>query len=93
MRDLIVPPNWAQIVQNSSELVITEQYDLTKTWFKGQYYPTADTILQTPDDDALSNLQVTIYRSQAEMFQARVKQSTQPTLLQTKYSTLLQTRK
>ena len=28
MRDLTVPPNWAQLVQNSSELVTTEQYDL-----------------------------------------------------------------
>ena len=68
MRDLTVPPNWAQLVQNSSELVTTDQYDLTKTWFEGQDYPTADTILQTPYDDALSNLQGTIYRYQAEMF-------------------------
>ena len=33
MCDLTVPPNWAQLVQNSSKLVTTEQYDLTKTWF------------------------------------------------------------
>ena len=35
MCDLKVPPNWPQLVKNSSELVTTEQYDLTKTWFKG----------------------------------------------------------
>ena len=45
MRDLTVPPNWAQLVQNASELVTTDQYDLTKTWFEGQYDPTADTTL------------------------------------------------
>ena len=60
--------NWDQLVQNSSELVTTEQYDLTKTWFEGQYDPTADTTLQPPDNDALSNLQGTITRSQAETF-------------------------
>ena len=68
MRDLKVPPNWAQLVKNSIELVTTEQYDLTKTWFEGQDYPTADTIIQTPDDDALSNIKVTINRSPAETF-------------------------
>ena len=68
MRDLTVPPNWAQLVQNYSELVTTEQYDLTKTWFEGQYDPTADTTLQLPDDDALSNLQVAINIYKAETF-------------------------
>ena len=72
MRDLTVPPNWAQLVQNSSELVTTEQYDLTKTWFEGQDDPTADTILQLPDDDALSNIQGTINRSQSETFSSEV---------------------
>ena len=66
--DLTVPPNWTQLVQNSSELVTTEQYDLTKTWFEGQDDPTADTTLQPQDDDALSNIQGTINRSQAETF-------------------------
>ena len=56
MRDLTVPPNWAQLVHNSSELVTTEQYDLTNTWFERQDDPTADTLLQMTDDDALSNL-------------------------------------
>ena len=70
MRDLTVPPNSDQLVQNSSELVTTEQYELTKTWFEGHDYPTADTTLQPPppDDDALSNLQGTITISQAETF-------------------------
>ena len=68
MLDLTVPPNWAQLVQNSSELVTTEQYELTKTYFEGQDDPTAGTILQTPDDDALSNLRGTIDRSQSETF-------------------------
>ena len=68
MRDLTVPPNWAQLVQSSSELVTTEQYDFTKTWFEGQDDPTADTTLQPQDDDALSNIQGTITISQAETF-------------------------
>ena len=68
MRDLTVPPNWAQLVQNSNELVTTEQYDLTKTWFEGQDDPTADTTLQPPDNDTLSNIQGNITRSQAETF-------------------------
>ena len=68
MQDLAVPPNWYQLVQNSSELVTTEQYELTKTWFEGQDDPTADTILTTPDDDVLSNIQGTINRYQAETF-------------------------
>ena len=68
MRDLTVPPNWAQLVQNSSELVTKEQYDLTKTRFKGQDDPTANTTLKPPNDDALYNLQGTITRSQAEIF-------------------------
>ena len=68
MHDLTVPPNWAQLVQNSSELVTTYQYDLTKTWFEGQDNPTADTTLQSPYNDALSNLQGNITRSQAETF-------------------------
>ena len=66
MRDLKVPPNWAQLVQNSSELVATEQYDLTKAWFEGQDDPTANNTLQPLDNDALSNLQGTITRSQDE---------------------------
>ena len=68
MLNLTVPQNWAQLVQNSSELVTTEQYDLTKTWFEGQDDPTANTTLQPLDNDALSNLQGTITRSQAETF-------------------------
>ena len=68
MQYLTVPPNWAQLVQNSSELVTTEQYYLTKTWFEGQDDPTANTTLQPPDDDALSNLQGTITISQAGNF-------------------------
>ena len=68
MRDLTVPPNWAQLVQNYSELVTTEQYHLTKMWFEGQDDPTANTTLQSPDNDALSNLQGTITISQAETF-------------------------
>ena len=68
MRDLTGPPKWDQLVQNYSELVTTEQYDLTETWFEGQDDPTADNTLQSPDNDALSNLQGTITRSQAETF-------------------------
>ena len=68
IRDLTVPPNWAQLVQNSSELVTIYQYDLTKTWLEGQDDPTADTTQHPPDDDTLSNLQGTITRYQAEIF-------------------------
>ena len=69
MRNLTVPSNWAQLVKNSSELVTTEQFDLTKTWFEAQDDPAADTILETPaDNDQLSNLENTISRSQAETF-------------------------
>ena len=66
MSDLTLPPNWAQLVQNYSELVTTEQYDLIKTWVKGQDDSTADTTLQPPDNDKLYNLQGTITRSQVE---------------------------
>ena len=68
MQNLTVPINWDQLVQNSSELFTTEQYNLTKTWFEGQDDPTADTTLQPLDDDALSNLEGTINISQAETF-------------------------
>ena len=71
MRDLTVPQNWAQLVQNSSELVTIEQYDRTKTWFEGQDDTTADTTLQPPDNDALSNIQGTIIRSQDETFSSK----------------------
>ena len=66
MRNLSVPPNWAQLVRNSSELVTTEQFDLTKTWFEAQSDITADTVLQTPVDDLLINLHDTIERSQSQ---------------------------
>ena len=57
MQDMTVPPNRDQLVSNSSELDRTEQYDITKTWFEGQYDPSANTIIQTPpDDDTLSNI-------------------------------------
>ena len=66
MRDLTVPPNWAKLVKNSSELVTTEQYDLSKTWFEGQDDPSTDTVLQTPAvPDSVSALQNTVERSQA----------------------------
>ena len=68
MRDLTVPPNWDQLVQNSSDLVTTEKYDLTKTRLEGKDDPTEDTTLQPPDNDTLSNIQGTIIRYQAEKF-------------------------
>ena len=84
MRHLTVPPNWSQLVQNSSELVTTEQYDPTNTWFEGQDDPTANTTLQPSDDDALSDVQGTITRSQDERFQARAQHSPELKLLQTR---------
>ena len=71
MQYMKVPPKWAQLVQNSSELVTTEQYDLTKTWFEGKDDPTSDTTLQPSDDDVLSNIQGTINISQAETFSSK----------------------
>ena len=66
MRELTVPPNWADLVANSSELVTTEQFDLTKTWFEGQSDISADTVLEgSPDNDSLANLHNTIESSQA----------------------------
>ena len=66
MRDLTVPSNWAHLVANSRELVTTEQYDLTKTWFVGQDDPSADSIIQPPVDDPLSNLHNAINLSHAD---------------------------
>ena len=33
-----IPPNWAELVENSCELVTEEQFNLSKTWL----FPTAD---------------------------------------------------
>jgi len=67
MRNLTVPPNWEQLVQHSRELVTTEQFDLTKTWFEGENDITVDTILQPlNENDSFANLQETIDRSQAD---------------------------
>ena len=71
MHELTVPQNWAQLVQNSSELVTIDQYELTKTCFEGQDDPNADKTLHPQDNDALSNLQGTITRSQAETFTSK----------------------
>ena len=66
MQNLSVPHNWAQLVRISSELVTTEQFDLTKTWFEGQDNVTTNTILQPPEEDPMTNLQDTIARSQSQ---------------------------
>ena len=71
MQDLTVPPNWDQLVQNSSELVTTEQYDLTKKWFQGQDDPISNSKRQLLDDGILYNLQGAINRSQAETFSSK----------------------
>ena len=66
MRNLTVPHNWAQWVKKLSELVTTEQFDLTKTWFEGQDNPSAGTILETASEAShVSNLHQAINRSQA----------------------------
>ena len=66
MRALSVPSNWAALVKNSSELVTTEQYDLTKTWFAGSSDPSADEILETPSPlDPVVVLEGEIERTQA----------------------------
>ena len=68
MRNLTVPPNWAQLVKNSSELVTTEQFDLTKTWFEGQDDPLGVTILKTGSKASpISNLHQAINCCQANM--------------------------
>ena len=67
MRALTVPPNWEQLVRQSRELVTTEQFDLTKTWFESENDITADTVLQPlNENDSIANLQDTIDRSQAD---------------------------
>ena len=67
MRNLTVPSNWEQLVKHSRELVTTEQFDLTKTWFEGENDITADTMLQQPNESgSMANLQDNIDRSQAE---------------------------
>ncbi len=38
MKKSEVPPNWAELVEKSSEQVTDEDYDLAKTWF----FPDAD---------------------------------------------------
>ena len=38
MNKIQVPPNWADLVKNSRELVMDEQYDLAATWL----FPNAD---------------------------------------------------
>ena len=35
LRSGSVPPNWAQLIKNSSELVTEENYNLSRTWFQG----------------------------------------------------------
>ena len=67
MRNLTVPPDWAQFVKNSSELVTTEQFDLMITWFEGQDDPSAGTILETDSEASpVSNPHQAINRSQAD---------------------------
>lgn len=67
MRALTVPPNWEKLVRQSRELVTTEQFDLTKTWFEGENDITADTVLQPlNENDSIANLQNTIDKSQAD---------------------------
>ena len=69
MRGLSVPPNWEQLVKNSSELVTTERVDLTKTWVEGQDNVTADTVSNTPTEainDPVSNFHGIIEQSQAD---------------------------
>ena len=68
MRDLLFPPNWEQLFNNSSELVKTEQIDLKKTWFEVQDNITEDTVSQIPSNtinDPLSNIHGIIEKSQA----------------------------
>ena len=53
LRSRTVPPNWAKIVQNSSQKSVEGFHDVTKTWFEGvdditaNEYPSSNP--QTPD--------------------------------------------
>ncbi len=55
MRDQTVPPHWAELVRNSTELATDEDYDLAKTWFQTVDDPTEaaplDANIITQDDE------------------------------------------
>ncbi|KAL7464858.1 hypothetical protein ACHAXS_005186, partial [Conticribra weissflogii] len=55
MRDQTVPPHWAELVRNSTELATDEDYDLAKTWLQTVNDPTKaaplDANIITQDDE------------------------------------------
>ena len=67
MRNLTVPPDWERLVRHSRELVTTERFDLTKTWFEGQNDPSAGTVLEDlGEPNPVRILNEAIEMSQAE---------------------------
>ncbi|MEY3108605.1 MAG: hypothetical protein RL730_956, partial [Actinomycetota bacterium] len=42
MRQGTIPSNWEQLVRNSTEMASDRDYDLTRTWFDGNFDPSAD---------------------------------------------------
>ncbi|KAL7463822.1 hypothetical protein ACHAXS_004178 [Conticribra weissflogii] len=54
MRNKMVPPHWAELVKNSTELATEENFDLAKTWFQTVDDPTEsaphNTNIITQDD-------------------------------------------
>ena len=57
IRSGTVPPNWAKLVRDSSELVTDQEYDLTRTWFEGVQDPSADTETEDISEDISNNNQ------------------------------------
>ena len=39
MREGTIPPNWAELVRNSTEIATDENFDIAKTWFEGSVDP------------------------------------------------------
>ena len=60
-----IPPNWEQLVKNSSELVTDQDYDLSRTWFDGEKDPSDE-----PDEPATDPQQETDVESSSHQNQS-----------------------
>ena len=48
MREGTVPPHWAELVRNSSEIATDESFDLSKIWFEGVEDPSELSTIELP---------------------------------------------
>jgi len=48
MREGTIPPHWAELIRNSTELITDESFDIAKTWFEGTSDPTTIPPLDVP---------------------------------------------